>query len=73
MLSGVLKMFSVGTHTKIRHDSTNEHYKSISLEDRRAEKIITYTIAKVDGHYCVGLLWKQAEPKLPFNRHMAQI
>ena len=51
----------------------NEHYKSMLLEDRRAEKIISDTIAKVNGHYCVGLLWKQAEPKLPFNRQMAQI
>lgn len=52
---------------------TNEHYTSMSMEDRRAERIISDTIAKVDGHYCVGLLWRQAEPKLPFNRQMAQI
>ena len=45
----------------------------MSMEDRRAERIISDTIAKVDGHYCVGLLWRQAEPKLPFNRQMAEI
>ena len=43
------------------------------MEDRRGERIISDTIAKVDGHYCVGLLWRQAEPKLPFNRQMAEI
>ena len=52
---------------------TNEHYKSMSMEDRRAERIISDTIAKVDAHYCVGPLWRQAKPKLPFNRQMAQI
>ena len=52
---------------------TNKHYKSMSMEDRRAERIISDTIAKVDGHYCVGLLWRQAEPKLTFNCQMAEI
>ena len=50
-----------------------EHYKSMSMEDKHAEKIISNTISKLDGHYCVGLLWRQAEPKLPYNRQMAQI
>lgn len=43
------------------------------MEDRHAESLIRDNIAKVDGHYCVGLLWRQAKPKLPFNCQMAQI
>ena len=51
---------------------TKEHYKSVSMEDRRAERIISDTIAKVDGHYCVGL-WRQAKPKFPFDHQMSEI
>ena len=29
------------------------------------------TVKKVDGHYSIGLLWKDDEPKLPNNREMA--
>ena len=35
-------------------------------------KIIENTISKVDGHYQIGLLWKQEDPHLPFNRAAAE-
>ena len=47
--------------------------KSMSVEDHKAMKIIENTISKVDGHYQIGLLWKQKDPNLPFNRVAAQV
>jgi len=46
--------------------------KSMSVEDHKAMKIIENTISKVDGHYQIGLLGKQEDPDLPFNRVAAQ-
>ena len=46
--------------------------KSMSVEDHKAMKIIENTISKVDGHYQIGLLWKQEDPNLPFDRVAAQ-
>ena len=46
--------------------------KSMSVEDLRAMKIIENTISKVDRHYQIGLLWKQEDPSLPFNRAAAE-
>ena len=45
--------------------------KPLSVEDKRALKIIEDTTRLVDGHYEVGLLWKDDEPRLPNNRDMA--
>ena len=42
--------------------------KSMSVEDHKAMKTIENIISKVDGHYEIGLLWKQDDPNLPFNR-----
>ena len=50
-----------------------EPYKSLSVEDRRAEQIIDKTISKTKGHYSMGLLWQKERPSLPFNRPMAEI
>ena len=44
----------------------------MSVEDHKALKIIENTISKVDGHYQIGLLWKQEDPSLPFNRIAAE-
>ena len=44
--------------------------KPLSVEDKRALKIIEDTTRLVDGHYEVGLLWKDDEPRLPNNRDM---
>jgi len=46
--------------------------KSMSVEDHKVMKIIENTISKVDGHYQIGLLWKQEDPNLPFNRVAAE-
>ena len=35
MLSGVLKMFSVGTHTKIRHDNMAQSGVFVSFPQKR--------------------------------------
>ena len=40
----------------------------MSVEDRKAMKIIETTMSKVDDHYQMGLLWKMDNPSLPFNR-----
>jgi len=45
---------------------TNVHYKSMVTDNRSAERIVSDTIAEVDGHYCVGLLWRQAEVNQSF-------
>ena len=52
---------------------TTRPYKSMSVEDRYAERIINSTISKSNDHYCMGLLWKRDPPDLPFNRTMAEI
>ena len=46
--------------------------KPLSVEDKRALKIIEETTTLVDGHYEVGLLWKEDQPKLPNNRILAE-
>ena len=52
---------------------TTKPYKSMSVEDRHAERIINSTISKANDHYCMGLLWKSDQPNLPFNCSMAEI
>ena len=52
---------------------TTKPYKSMSVEDRYAERIINSTISKSNDHYSMGLLWKHDPPDLPFNRAMAEI
>ena len=47
--------------------------KSMSIEDRKAMKIIETTMSKVDDHYQMGLLWKMDDPSLPFNRAAADV
>ena len=46
--------------------------KSMSVEGRKAMKIIETTMAKVDDHYQMGLLLKMDNPSLPFNRAAAE-
>lgn len=52
---------------------TTKPYKSMSVEDRYAERVINSTISKSNDHYCMGLLWRRDPPDLPFNRAMAEI
>lgn len=46
--------------------------KPLSIEDKRALKILEDTTRVVDGHYEVGLLWKEDQPQLPNNRTLAE-
>jgi hypothetical protein len=52
--------------------STRWEKESFSEEDRRAVKIIQETTKLVDGHYEVGLLWRDEQPHLPDNRRLAE-
>ena len=45
----------------------------MSVEDRKAMKIIETTMSKVDDHYQMGLLWKMDNPSLPFNRAASEV
>ena len=50
----------------------NVKTKTFSVEDQQAMKIINDTIKKKEGHYQMGLLWKEEQPSLPDNRVMAE-
>lgn len=45
--------------------------KTLSVEDTNAIKIIEDTISKADGHYQMGLLWRDENVQLPNNRVLA--
>jgi hypothetical protein len=64
-LESFWKIESFGT---MRNDS-----KSTLVEDRRALKVIEETLTKVDGHYKMGLLWKDKNIHLPNNRAVAEL
>ena len=40
----------------------------MSLEDKRAFKIMNETVTKTDGHYQVRLPWRNRPPSIPNNR-----
>ena len=44
----------------------------MSLEDKRALKIMNETVRKIDGHYQVGLPWRKRSPSIPNNRVFAE-
>lgn len=46
--------------------------KPLSIVDKRALKILEDTTTFIDGHYEVGLLWKNDELQLPNNRTLAE-
>ena len=46
--------------------------KSMSVEDHEAVKTINKTICKQGNHYQMGLLWKDQNPRLPYNRVLAE-
>ena len=54
------------------YGTVKQSLKSVSVEDRKAMKIIENTNSKVDDHYQIGLLWKQEDPHKPFNRAEAE-
>ena len=54
------------------YGTEKQSLKTMSVEDHKTMKIIDDTISKVDGHYQIGLLWKQEVPSLLFNRAAAE-
>jgi len=42
------------------------------VEDGRALKRIDSSISLLDGHYQMGLLWRDDNPALPYNRPLAE-
>ena len=54
------------------YGTESQSLKSMSVEDHKATKVIENTISKADGYYQIGLLWKQEDPSLPFNRIAAE-
>ena len=52
--------------------TVKENRDPMSVEDRKALKIIDNSISIVDGHYQMGLPWRQEDPHLPFNRTLAE-
>ncbi len=64
-LESFWKIESLGT---TRNDSN-----PTSVQDKRALKVIEKTLTKVDGHYEMGLLWKDKDTHLPNNRAVAEL
>ena len=54
------------------YGTTRPESKALSVEDRRALKLIENSICLRDGHYQMGLLWKDINPVLPYNRSLAE-
>ena len=53
------------------YGAVKESDKPLSIDYRRALKILEETTTFIDGRYEVGLLWKDDEPQLPNNRALA--
>jgi hypothetical protein len=45
--------------------------KAMSVEDKKAEKMMEESAVIVDGHYEIGMLWKTEDSQLPNNRDVA--
>ena len=46
--------------------------KPLSMEDRRALKLMDSSISLLDGHYQMGVLWRNDNPVLLYNRPLAE-
>ncbi|XP_022784666.1 LOW QUALITY PROTEIN: uncharacterized protein LOC111325175 [Stylophora pistillata] len=54
------------------YGATRTGDKPLSIEDKQALKILEDTTTFVNGHYEVGLLWREDEPWLPNNYTLAK-
>ena len=54
------------------YDTAKSETKPMSVADQRALSLVTNSICKQDGHYQMGLLWKDDNPALPYNRTLAE-
>ena len=52
---------------------TREYSAPFSVQDKRALKVIEETLTKLDGHYEIGILWKDKDIHLPNNRAVAEL
>ena len=43
----------------------------LTKEEKRAVSILKDTPVLKNGHYEIGLLWKEDKPNLPYNRQLA--
>ena len=66
------KMFKmVSDWMKIENLGIASHKKAMAKNDKRTLEILENTTQIIDGHYQVGLLWKE-NAKLPNNRWLAE-
>lgn len=42
--------------------------KAMSVEDKKAEKMMEESAVIVDGHYEIGMLWKTEDSQLPLKQ-----
>ena len=49
------------------YDLKKQESKLMSVEDQYAQRVIESTNSKKNGHYQMGLLWKEKNPSLPCN------
>ena len=53
-------------------DSISDPKSGMSVEDKRALRMMEDTVELVEGHYRLGLPWRHKPPRLQNNRKMAQ-
>ena len=51
--------------------AVSDTQRTMSFEDKKAMQMMEETVSLENGHYEVGMLWKDEDVKLPNNRHMA--
>ena len=54
-------------------DMNKSSSKGMSVEDRESLNNMKNSVCLVNGHYSVGMLWKNKDPWLPDNRRMAEV
>ena len=54
-------------------DMNKSSRKGMSVEDRESLNKMKNSVCLVNGHYSVGMLWKNEDPWLPDNRRMAEV
>lgn len=50
-----------------KHGFHSDDGRTLSIDDKTALKIMEETTTVAEGHYCVGMLWRDAVPKLNNN------
>jgi hypothetical protein len=50
-----------------RHGFGNDDSRTLSVDDKRAMKILEDTTVLQDGHYRIGMFWRNSCPRVPNN------